>query len=114
MKDSGSYRFAQAVRRRSSGEPSPSRSSAADEIRSLAASVVEHYLANIAIAEKLGHSFGFRPLFYWQPVVFNKPVMVPFEREEAQKYAASRGSSAKCTAKSATRPIENRTRRFET
>ena len=77
VKDSGSYRFAQAVRRRSSGEASASRSSAADEIRSLAASVVEHYVANIAIAEKLGHSFGFRPLFYWQPVVFNKPVRSP-------------------------------------
>ena len=91
VKDSGSYRFAQAVRRRSSGEGSASRTSAADEIRSLAASVVQRYLANIAIAEKLGHSFGFRPLFYWQPVVFDKPVMVPFEREEAQKYAALEG-----------------------
>jgi len=91
--DSGSYRFAQAVRRRSSGNTNPSWSSPTDEtVRALAAGVVQRYVANIAIAEKMGRGFGFRPLFYWQPVVFTKPVQVPFEREEAQKYAWTEGT----------------------
>jgi hypothetical protein len=92
VKDSGSYRFAQAVRRRSSGDTNPARSSPTDEtMRTLAAGVVQRYTANIAIAEKLGRGFGFRPLFYWQPVVFTKPAQVPFEREEAEKYAWTEG-----------------------
>jgi hypothetical protein len=92
VKDSGSSRFAQAVRRRSSTSANPSPSSPAREtLRALAAGVVDRYAANIAIVEKLGRGFGFRPLFYWQPVVFDKPVQVPFEREEAVKYAAAEG-----------------------
>jgi lysophospholipase L1-like esterase len=92
VKDSGSYRFAQVVRRRSSGDLNPSRSSPTDQtMRALAAGVVQHYVANIAIAEKLGRGFGFRPLFYWQPVVFTKPAQVPFEREETVKYAWAEG-----------------------
>ena len=74
-------------------------------MRTLAAGVVQRYAANIAIAESLGRGFGFRPLFYWQPVVFTKPAQVPFEREEAAKYAWDRGeSSARSTAEFATRP----------
>jgi len=92
IKDSGSYRFAQAVRRRSSGDASATPSSPADEtMRALAAGIVERYVANITIAEKLGRGFGFRPLFYWQPVVFDKAAQMPFEREEARKYASIEG-----------------------
>ena len=47
-------------------------------MRALAAGVVQRYVANIAIVEKMGRGFGFRPFFYWQPVVFDKPVQVPF------------------------------------
>jgi hypothetical protein len=61
-------------------------------MRALADGVVQRYAANITIAEKIGRGFGFRPLFYWQPVVFTKPVQVPFEREEAVKYAAIEGA----------------------
>jgi hypothetical protein len=60
-------------------------------MRALAALVVQRYVSNIAIVEKMGQGLGFHPLFYWQPVVFTKPVQVPFEREEAQKYASLEG-----------------------
>src|SRR5262249_14017866 len=39
------------------------------------------------IVEALGRQFRFQPLFYWQPVIFDKPAMVPFEREEVARYA---------------------------
>ena len=39
------------------------------------------------LVETLAKSFGFRPLFFWQPTVFTKPTLVPVEREEARKYA---------------------------
>jgi hypothetical protein len=92
VKDSGAYRFAQAVRRRSGGDGDPLPSSPADGTeRMLAAGVVQRYKANVEIIEGLGRDFGFRPLFYWQPVVFDKRVQVDFEREESQKYAALQG-----------------------
>jgi lysophospholipase L1-like esterase len=85
---SGSYRFARAIRRRFEGGRARSRSSLADETMGrLADEVVRRYAANIALAESLGRSFGFRALFYWQPVVFTKAVLSTVEREEAMRYA---------------------------
>jgi lysophospholipase L1-like esterase len=88
LKESSSYRFAQAVQRRLGGGSAgsqPSRSPQA--IRELSAAVVRCYQANVTIVEALGRSFGFRPLFYWQPDVFTKAELAPVEQEEAAKYA---------------------------
>ena len=41
----------------------------------------------MTLVETLAKSFGFRPLFFWQPTVFTKRVLVPVEREEARKFA---------------------------
>jgi lysophospholipase L1-like esterase len=88
VKDSGSYRFAQMVRRRLSGATAPSHPTpAANEMDKLAEDVVRRFEANVTLAASLGRSFGFRPLFFWQPTVFTKPSPVLFEREEAQRYA---------------------------
>ena len=38
--------------------------------------VVHHYEANVTLVEALAKSFGFRPLFFWQPTVFTKRVLV--------------------------------------
>ena len=88
VKDSGSYRFAQAVRRRFEGgaaAPGPARS---DEIiHRLAGDVAGRYAANIRIVESLSRGYGFRPLFFWQPIVFTKLALVQVEREEAERYA---------------------------
>ena len=88
IQDSGTYRFAQMVRRRLGGQidqahPQPK----APGIGALAEQVVRRYEANITLAVSLGNSFGFRCLFFWQPTIFDKPKLVSFEREEAQRFA---------------------------
>jgi len=88
LKDSGSYRFAQAVRLRLAGEPAASGPASSPEaIRALSDAVVHYYQANVVSVEVLGRSFGFRPLFYWQANVFTKALLVPVEQEEAARYA---------------------------
>lgn len=42
--------------------------------------VVDIYLFNVQFARMLGERYGFRTLFYWQPTVFSKDSLVPFER----------------------------------
>jgi hypothetical protein len=88
LQQSGSYRFGQAVRRRFSGGVDRSRQSPSDNtIGQFADDVVRRYAANLSIVGSLSRSFRFRPLFFWQPVVFTKTVLVPAEREEALRYA---------------------------
>jgi hypothetical protein len=88
VKDSGSYRFAQAVRRRFEGEAAAaSAASENDIVAPLAADVLSRYATSIKIVETLSRGYGFRPLFFWQPIVFTKPALVQVEREEALRYA---------------------------
>ena len=42
--------------------------------------VVRIYLFNKQVAEMLGKQFGFRCLFYWQPDIYSKNKLSPFER----------------------------------
>jgi hypothetical protein len=42
--------------------------------------VVDIYLFNVQLVRMLGDHFKFRSLFYWQPTVFSKNHLVPFER----------------------------------
>jgi lysophospholipase L1-like esterase len=88
MTDSGSYRFAQAVRRRF-GEETGAARTAPDEatLIRLAGDVALHYAANVRVVEALGREYGFRPLFFWQPIVFTKPALTPLERVEAERFA---------------------------
>ena len=61
LKDSGSYRFAQAIRLRLIGEAAASNvASSEEEIHTLAAQVAVHYTANVKIAETLARGYGFR------------------------------------------------------
>ena len=86
--DSGSYRFAQAVRRRFEGKAAASSAASSDEtIHRLARDTVDRYTANIRIVASLSRGYGFRPLFFWQPIIFTKPALAQVEREEAQRYA---------------------------
>ena len=88
IKDSGSYRFAQSLRRRFDGGTAPARAGPADDIVArLAGDVAERYTANIQIIETLGRGYGFRPLFFWQPIVFTKQALVSLELEETHRYA---------------------------
>jgi lysophospholipase L1-like esterase len=86
--NSSSYRFAQAVRRRfDKAAGAPSLNIAPRQLGLIGGAVVQTYEANVSMVERLGREFGFHPLFYWQPVVFNKLELVPFEHEEALRYA---------------------------
>jgi lysophospholipase L1-like esterase len=42
--------------------------------------VVDIYLFNVRAARMLGQEFKFQALFYWQPTVFSKNSLAPFER----------------------------------
>jgi hypothetical protein len=85
--DSGSYRFALAVRRKLGTNQATLPSAVTDEsMRALAERAVQTYEANVAIVESLSRSYGFQPLFFWQPTVFDKPTLVAFERDEAAKF----------------------------
>jgi hypothetical protein len=90
LADSGSHRFAQAAARKLgfSARTSP-KPLAGESMAALAESAVRTYEANITIVESLGKSYGFQPVFFWQPTVFTKPVLVAFEREEAANYGWS-------------------------
>jgi lysophospholipase L1-like esterase len=86
--DSGSYRLARALRSRlGQRTATPTSSLSEDSMRRLAADVADRYAANVKIAETLARGYGFRPLFFWQPTIFNKPELTAAERDEAQKYA---------------------------
>ncbi len=88
IQESGSYRFALSVRTRLSGGDGKSGRAIDDAMRDrLVRDVVLRFQANVEIVERLGREFQFRPLFFWQPVIFTKPALVPFEREEAERYA---------------------------
>ena len=92
VRDSALYRFAQVIGRRLGGARDvPLRSTPARDPHELAAEVVRRYRANVAIVEKLGKEFGFETLFYWQPVVFDKRELTPYENEEARKFEWARG-----------------------
>ena len=52
---------------------------------------MSRYRANLSIVDQLGRGFGFKALYYWQPVVFDKASLTPYEREEAEKFAWARG-----------------------
>ncbi len=49
-------------------------------IDALERDVVDMYLFNVQVERMLGERFKFRPLFYWQPTVFSKNELAPFER----------------------------------
>jgi lysophospholipase L1-like esterase len=86
--DSGFSRLARAVRSRF-GRPTagPSSLPPDDTMRRLPGEVADRYAANVKIVETLARGYGFRPLFFWQPTIFNKTELTAVERDEAQKYA---------------------------
>jgi hypothetical protein len=91
VRDSATFRFAGSIGRRFSGNPvrNPRVLAEGDQL-SLARGVVRRYEGNVGLIEALGKAYGFRPLFVWQPVIFNKESLVPFEREESDKFGWTR------------------------
>ncbi|MHB8067031.1 MAG: hypothetical protein ACYDIC_03915 [Desulfobaccales bacterium] len=47
--------------------------------------IIEVYLTNVKIITALGKAYGFVPLFYWQPVIYTKNNLTPFEKKYASE-----------------------------
>jgi len=50
---------------------------------------VRLYEVNLTLVESMGRSYGFDPLFYWQPVAFSRPYRSPHERYGAERFSFS-------------------------
>jgi len=88
LKNSAAFRFAQSIRRRSgSGIATAFPNPSANDLNKLADDVVSRYQANLEMVQRLGKVYGFRPLFFWQPTVFDKAKRTPYEGEEKTKFA---------------------------
>jgi lysophospholipase L1-like esterase len=57
----------------------PERSILGNE-EQLAKEIVNTYLGNVAIVKSLAASYGFKPLFYWQPTIFEKNKLSDYEK----------------------------------
>lgn len=91
VEDTATSRLARTIGRRIVGYRDPAGAlPGLDHRRELIAGVVRRYIANVEIADRFGREFGFTALHYWQPVVFDKKSLAPFEREEAQKLGWAR------------------------
>ncbi len=91
IQNSALFRFAGAVARRSGlGRVKEPRALAETELIDLSMGVVRGYAANVELVEALGKAYGFRSVFVWQPDIFSKPKLVPFEAEEEAKYGWAR------------------------
>ena len=86
---SGSFRFARSVRQRLVGSPAVGSREIPPhaDLPALAADVIRRYVANLELITRLGREYGFRCLFYWQPVIFGKTKRTSFESEEAARFA---------------------------
>jgi len=50
---------------------------------------VRLYEANLTLVESMGRSYGFDPLFYWQPVTFSEQYRSPHEQHGAEQFSFS-------------------------
>ncbi|MFO0890451.1 MAG: hypothetical protein U0790_15075 [Isosphaeraceae bacterium] len=89
VRHSAWYRLAGSIGRRLA-PPAAREPGSSAELRPLAREVVRCYAANMTLVKALGRAYGFRALFAWQPVIFRKAALVPFEREESDKFGWTR------------------------
>jgi lysophospholipase L1-like esterase len=60
----------------------------------LARDVIDHYAANLKMADALAETFDFQALFYWQPSIYDKETLSDYERR-LPDYAAHQQSFEK-------------------
>ena len=56
------------------------------DLAALAGDVIAAYLANVRLARLLAREYGFRPIFFWQPVITTKKFKTPDEQRWADDY----------------------------
>jgi hypothetical protein len=91
VRHTGPYRALEAVGERiaSSGSGGGGDSESSVQVDAgLARAVVEAYASNVRMVETLGAEYDFQTLFYWQPLVFDKLHLTPYEAAEASRAAA--------------------------
>lgn len=66
-----------------------------DESNLLAGKTVLLYNENIRIINALAKQYGFQALFYWQPLIFDKPGLTAYEAGEIKKVKALQSFSGK-------------------
>lgn len=52
--------------------------------------VVRIFKSNIKLVETLGATYGFSPIFYWQPTIFHKNHLTEYEQKQARKIEHSK------------------------
>jgi len=57
------------------------------DLDALSAKVTEHYAAFVTMIDRLARTYHFQALFFWQPVIFAKQQLTPYEHDEATKQA---------------------------
>jgi lysophospholipase L1-like esterase len=56
-----------------------------DELELLVEKTVQQYNENIRLINALGRQYGFKSIFYWQPSIFYKSVLSPYEKSIVKK-----------------------------
>ena len=56
------------------------------DLAALASEVIAAYLANLRLGRLLAVEYGFRPIFFWQPVITTRKCKTPDERRWADDY----------------------------
>ncbi|MBV8889881.1 MAG: SGNH/GDSL hydrolase family protein [Alphaproteobacteria bacterium] len=67
-------------------QPDPEPAIAAGEMAGLARAVVAAYAGNLRLVRRLAAEYGFRPLFFWQPVITTKKNKSPDEQRWEADY----------------------------
>lgn len=68
----------------------PATREVSSDIPALARDTVNAFCTNVRAASALGQTFGFAVAAFWQPVIFTKPLLTPYEQGEAARGAAGR------------------------
>jgi hypothetical protein len=58
------------------------------DLAELAREVIAAYLANMRLVRLLAREYGFRPIFFWQPVITTKKFKTPDERRWVEDYTS--------------------------
>lgn len=84
VRGSALFRLAGSAARRLGSRPGPP--APPGDLSILAATTADAHAESLATLAMLGREYHFTALSYWQPVVFTKKRLTPFEREKAAQY----------------------------